>query len=126
MAWCFDDEVDEYGTWILESLETQTALVPRLWHLEVSNVLLVGERRKRISAEKSNEFLQLLQAIDIQTDSASSTIFEADLMNLARKHQLSSYDAVYLALAICEKLPIATQDKNLRNAARAQGLFLEF
>jgi hypothetical protein len=47
VAWCFTDEQDDYSQSILDALETTIAVVPYLWHLEVANVLLVGERRKR-------------------------------------------------------------------------------
>jgi predicted nucleic acid-binding protein len=41
---------------------------------------------------------------------------------LARKHRLSVYDAAYLALAKTEGLPLATLDRALEAAARAEGI----
>lgn len=40
------------------------------------------------------------------------------------KHQLSSYDAAYLDLALAENLPRATLDNNLRAAAKRAGVEL--
>ena len=41
---------------------------------------------------------------------------------LARKHRLSSYDAAYLELAMRLQLPLATLDRALAAAGRAEGL----
>ena len=47
IAWCFPDEQDDYSQSVLDALVSVPAFVPDLWHLEVANTLLVGERRKR-------------------------------------------------------------------------------
>ncbi len=49
MTWCFEDEISPYAELILGSLENSTAIVPSIWPLEVGNVLLVAERRKRLT-----------------------------------------------------------------------------
>jgi predicted nucleic acid-binding protein len=41
---------------------------------------------------------------------------------LAVKHGLSAYDAAYLALALAARLPLATFDRRLRDAAKAEGV----
>ena len=46
----------------------------------------------------------------------------ADTMHLARAHNLSSYDAAYLELAIRLGLPLAAQDGKLKTAAEAVGV----
>jgi predicted nucleic acid-binding protein len=43
---------------------------------------------------------------------------------LARKYQLSSYDGIYLQLAVDAGLPLATLDKGLRTAAVKAGVAL--
>lgn len=125
LAWCFEDESSDYVDKVLDCLEEQTAIVPRLWHLEVLNVLVMGERRQRIQAPEIQEFLELLQALDIQTDKHSPIIENDELLQLARMHQLSVYDATYLALALREKLPLATQDKRLRRVAESLNIYLK-
>jgi hypothetical protein len=48
VAWCFPDEHSPSTLAILRSLAPDfQAVVPVLWPLEVANVLLVGERRRR-------------------------------------------------------------------------------
>jgi predicted nucleic acid-binding protein len=47
-----------------------------------------------------------------------------DILNLARDHNLSSYDASYLDLAIKKGLPLATLDKKMRKAAKSMNVEL--
>lgn len=49
MAWCFGDEGNSYAEAVLESLDSAEAFVPVIWPLEVGNVLLVAERKKRLA-----------------------------------------------------------------------------
>ena len=50
MAWCFPDEATRETEDLLDSLANDNrAYAPSIWPLEVTNVLLVGERRNRIS-----------------------------------------------------------------------------
>jgi predicted nucleic acid-binding protein len=45
-------------------------------------------------------------------------------MPLARRNQLSAYDATYLELAAREQAPLATCDEALRVAAKREGVAL--
>jgi predicted nucleic acid-binding protein len=45
-------------------------------------------------------------------------------MRIARVQGLSVYDAAYLELALRERLPIATLDRRLADAARLMGVQL--
>lgn len=127
MSWCFQDEQadNNYASQILSKMESESALVPRLWHLEVLNVLMVAERQRRITAEQSDAFLQSLSVLPIETDPMPVTIQDKEVIALARKYQLSAYDTAYLALAIGEDLQIATRDKGLSAAARALKILIE-
>ena len=49
MSWCFKDETNPYADQVLERLSEATAFVPAIWPLEVINVLLLAERKKRLS-----------------------------------------------------------------------------
>ncbi len=120
MAWCFEDEVTPYTEAVLDRLETTTALVPPIWQLEVANVLLVSERRKRLTQAQTARFGELLRALPI-------TLAERDegldsLVAVGREHNLSAYDASYLALALASGLPLATGDAKLRAAAERAGV----
>lgn len=49
---------------------------------------------------------------------------ERAMIDLAREHRLSVYDAAYLELAIRRQLPLASLDRQLRAAAVASGVAL--
>jgi len=122
MAWCFEDETNPYADAVLDSLIDNAALAPSIWPLEVGNVLLVAERRNRISQPDSMRFLELLSSLPIKIESFSEQrMFEA-VLNLARNLGLSSYDASYLDLAMQTGLKLATLDQSLRKAADRCGV----
>ena len=123
-AWCFEDEETKYARDILSRAEQINFFVPAIWPVEMVNVLMVNERRKRITAADTARAVTLFNELAIQVDRPPSLQpFDATLL-LARAHKLSSYDASYLELALREGLPLATLDTQLRNAAIAAGVQL--
>jgi len=87
--------------------------------------LLVAERKKRQRIPKSQEFLVLLSNLPIRVEKSSDAQRPLkEMLVLAREHQLSSYDASYLDLALRLGLPLATRDKSLRRAAEKCGVTL--
>ena len=118
MTWCFKDEDNQYSDVILNKLESASAFVPSIWPLEVTNVLLVAERKNRIGEADSMRFITLLSELPIVVDQEPPDRMLKEIFALARKHNLSSYDASYLDLAMRKGLPIATLDKNLLAAAK--------
>ena len=122
VAWCFEDETTPYTESILNALVKGEALVPGIWPLEVSNVLVNAERRKRITRAKVTRFLQLLGDFPITVDTEGVARVFTEVLSVAREHGLSAYDAAYLELALREGFPLATLDAPLRNAARRAGV----
>jgi predicted nucleic acid-binding protein len=96
IAWLFHDEADPYADAVVARLPALEMLVPRLWHLEISNVLLVGERRGRCSQADTTTWLSYLSALPIVLDGATETRAWSDTLNIARQHGLTLYDAAYL------------------------------
>src|SRR5439155_20268491 len=68
LAWCFPDEKAPYPELVLDSLPYARAFVPSLWHLEVANCLVVGERRKRSTQDDTESWLSFLSALPIVVD----------------------------------------------------------
>ena len=120
-AWLFSDETEPRADAVLARLAEYGAFVPQLWHLEIRNVLLVAERRGRISMDETEELLDALSELPIQTDTTPDL---AAAFALARGHGLSFYDALYLELAQRLSGALATLDAQLARAAAAQGLAL--
>jgi len=125
MIWCFESEATPYTEAILAQMgQGEQAWVPALWRLEVVNALLKAKRQGRVSVERAEEFLTQLREFAIESDDQSLAKADTELFQLGLQHQLSSYDAAYLELAMRRKLPLATQDNNLINAARAKAVSL--
>ena len=122
IAWCFEDEADPAVDGLLDSLKAQGAVVPALWPLEVTNVLLQAERRGRITMVTVDGRRAAFEALPITVDTTSWLRTGAAILGLARLHGLTIYDAAYLELATRQRLPLATRDKALGRAAAAVGV----
>ena len=118
-CWAFEDEDHPRADLALRRVRTEEAVVPSLWWFEVRNILVVNERRKRITESGTTSFLRDLNRIPIRVDRVP---VETEVLRLARAHRLSVYDAAYLELARREGLPLATLDRDLAGAARAEGV----
>lgn len=121
VCWAFPDEQSEMADSALNVFSQEGAVVPLQWWFEIRNVLVLGERRRRITPAQSAEFFTLLHTLPIRLDELPDS---ARVLNLARKHGLSFYDAAYLELAKRENLPLATLDNALADAARAESIAL--
>ena len=120
MSWCFDDEVTPRLDELLDRVAVDGAVVPPLWRLEVSNVLLAAQRRARVTEAQVARFVELLEGLPISVEPEGAAI--SQLIAVGREHELSAYDAEYLILAARCGLPLATSDEHLRAAATAAGV----
>lgn len=121
LAWCFPDEHAPYPQAVLDSLASMQAVVPPLWLYEVSNGLLVSERRKRSTQADTVNWLKFLYLLPIKTDDTTSPTGN-DLVILARTNDLSTYDAAYLELALRRGLALATLDGKLKIVSSMLGV----
>jgi len=101
------------------------AVVPALWHLEMSNGLVVAERRSILTSADVDQAMMDIEQIGVQAVDTDSIVVSArQSLATARTFRLSAYDAVYLDLARRERLPLATLDDRLRSAAAQAGVEL--
>jgi predicted nucleic acid-binding protein len=119
ITWAMRDEDHPLADLAFLELQSGSAIVPGIFWYEIRNILVLNERRNRIMPDDSNQFLHDLEQFSIDLDFPHDGAF---LMDLSRKHKLSVYDAAYLAIAIRERLPLATLDDDLRDAALAAGV----
>jgi predicted nucleic acid-binding protein len=122
LSWCFADEATPYSRSVLATLQTTYAVVPALWPFEVANVLALAERRQRMTQEGIAEFLDTLRRLPIQIERREALWLWQAILPLARKHQLSAYDAAYLELARREGISLATLDRDLQEAGNTLGV----
>jgi predicted nucleic acid-binding protein len=118
-CWAFVEENHPIADLALERIRTDEARVPALWWFEIRNILIVNERRKRVTESDTVAFLRYLGRLRVMVDRSPE---EADVLTLARRHRLSVYDASYLELARRDGISLATLDKQLGAAASATGV----
>lgn len=112
---------DEQSAWaeeVVSVVARMGARAPMLWELEVVSGLRSAELRGRISAGDADAALTLLSRLPIRLEQPSAQA----VLRLSREHALSAYDAAYLAVAVRHGVPLASHDRALEAAARAEGL----
>lgn len=100
-------------------LPMRGGVAPRIWRYEFRNALVTNERRGRISSEQASRILAASLALNVEIDESHD---EAQLLDFARRFDLTTYDAAYLEVAFRRNLPLATFDRRLRKAADAIGV----
>ena len=120
-GWYLPEQATRYSQTIATQLESDRALVPALWQLELANVLKTACTRGKLSLDAAREILDTLGTLPIEIDAGPGP-GQRQLFELAMRYKLSSYDAAYLELAMRHGLPIATQDSQLKEAATAAGV----
>ncbi|MDZ7589701.1 MAG: type II toxin-antitoxin system VapC family toxin [Rubrivivax sp.] len=119
-AWFLSDEATPYTEAALEATTDRDIWFPEVWSLEICNLLLSAQRRRRIDDAKCRQLVARAQALRVRVDHEAVTMATID--ELAARHALSAYDAAYLELALRRRLPVATADKALLAAMRVSGV----
>lgn len=117
LTWYFEDETTPATDAVLDRVAETGAIVPGLWRLEVANAFLSALRRKRISTDYRDGSFAVLAQLPIRTDADTDAHVWTTTLRLAERFGLTIYDATYLELAQRRGLPLATLDKELREAA---------
>jgi predicted nucleic acid-binding protein len=126
LAWAVDHPEPTGAREIRQSfLSGRLAIVPSLWVLEIANGLVQAERRGKLDIAEVEQARGLYESmmsnyIEVQTDSPQAGF--RGIQEIARKHQLTAYDASYLFLALQHRLPLATLDNSLSAAAKKSGV----
>lgn len=122
MAWCFEDEKNDYCDACLGALENEQAVVPAIWPLEVANALIMAHRRRRIAADQIAEFIGFVSTLNIVVEPPPTRDRLLEIASIGERWKLSAYDAAYLELAQRFGCPLAAQDGKLRRASIAAGV----
>lgn len=108
-----------YGLWAEGIIAAGSLHAPELVRVEVANTLRRLERAQDITRAAANAAYEDLMQLNLELfsfDPFAERIWEL-------RHNLTSYDAWYVALAEALKLPLATLDARL---ARAKAVACDF
>lgn len=118
-AWLLPDESNELAEQARLAMKSEDALAPDLLLHEIRNILVMSERRNRVTAEGALSLLLALRKVPLIILAIKDDL---GVLQLAREHRLSGYDATYLALAVAQNTALVTLDRKLDAAARVAGL----
>ena len=122
-SWFLPDENSELAAWVLDQMQTGLSVAaPSVWPLEMTNILLQAERRKRLSREVREAALDRLETIRVAVLPPPSAVEMRSVRRLAEKHRLTAYDAEYLRVARLQFYALASADRELVLAARRDGV----
>ena len=113
-------DIGPNGAWAENVLATGTVYAPELARAEATNILRRLERAQQIATSEANAAQEDLMQLDVETfpfDLFADRIWEL-------RHNVTSYDAWYVALAEALQLPLATLDKRLSTASGTACEFL--
>jgi predicted nucleic acid-binding protein len=116
-AWLLPDKQGAALDGILQQRERLFA--PRLLWSELRNTLIVQEIRGRIAPSAADRALRMVESLDLAFDEAAHS---RQVMDLARRHGITVYDAMYAELASRLGMPLLSEDKALRRAALSEGI----
>ena len=122
VAWFVRKQATAYTDRVRARAKREPLHVPAVWPLEVSNALLVLQRRGNISENAAKTASDLLGDLVVTVHQDRLTIPE--LLVFAAKYRLSAYDASYLDLALSLRLPLACRDGALQRALSSAGVRL--
>jgi predicted nucleic acid-binding protein len=126
LAWLLPDETSERASVFRAAVENGAeSWIPAHWWLEIGNGLLMAERRRRITAEQVAQAMSLVGTLPFEEDEETAEQMPARTFALARKHNLTIYDAAYLELAQRRGAALATFDEQLLKAAAKEKVSTE-
>lgn len=109
----FSDKVQRLFAKLAEDPQTEIH-VPDLFYIECANILLKYTRRFDRPLKDSLADVQDLNSLALKVTSTADLI--EDALQLAKKKNLTAYDACYAVLAQKLELPLITADVPMANA----------
>lgn len=97
----------------MTAIAAEGGFVPGNFFGEIAQALGRAEREKRISSDDVMQIIAILSSLDLRIVDVSL----AEIVTIARKHNVSAYDAMYLGAALRHNAPLATFDRTLKRAA---------
>lgn len=123
LPWFLVDERTAFTDSLLDAINRIEYWAPSVWRLEVPNALLVAEKKRRIDRARRLEALDQASRLRVKVDPAPPDM--QAISAVAERRQLSTYDAAYLELAMRQGFGLITLDRQLAQAALAEGVAVQ-
>jgi len=120
-SWVLKDEKSTLGDSILYEVTGLRRITTGVFWYEYRNILVSNKRRRRLTEEEMPACLAEIQLLKIEEYDLTDHQW---IITLALKHNLSAYDAAYLALALQESAILGTNDRKLARGALLEGVEL--
>jgi predicted nucleic acid-binding protein len=123
VAWCLEDESSEVAEAAVERLMAEGGIAPAHWPIEIASALRSAERRGRLDEASIGRLRPRLMSLPIEILPVEFST-ALNVIDTARRHDLTVYDACYLDLADIRGVGLATVDARLAEACRVAGIQL--
>jgi len=124
MGWLLQSQADDLTVATETALGNDAGWVPGHFAIEVSRSLRSQERRNLLTAGMVDEALRRLGDIPLRQDADAALEHLAEIVTLARSHNMRVADAGYVELSLRTGFPLATRDNALAAAAAKAGAAL--
>ena len=121
VAWCLEDESSEAADAAVNRVMAEGGIAPAHWPIEIASALRSAERRGRLDEASIGRLRPRLTALPIEILPVEFST-ALSVIETARRHDLSVYDACYLDLADIRGVGLATVDVRLAQACRVAGI----
>jgi predicted nucleic acid-binding protein len=123
LPWFLEDERSAFTDAVFASLHRGEFWTAAIWCLEFPNALLAAEKRRRIDRATRLWILDRAVLLGLRIEAQPPDLRAVSA--LAERHGLTTYDAAYLELAVRQGFGLITLDRQLANAAAAEGVPLQ-
>lgn len=118
-----EDEQDAYGLNVIEAMQTHKVLAPCYLLIELANVLQYATKQGRITNAVAVAHMKYAAALPVDWEPLpSDPAYALGIYGLADALNITTYDAMYLELALRFEVPLATLDKHLIKATKQCGV----
>lgn len=117
IAWLMTEKLPSADTDVYNDLPDNVLVVPSHWPLEISNALRSRIKSNRISISDFHDIMERFDLLNVEVQSPLELDEIGPLAQFAVTHELTTYDAAYVQLALQRRVPLATLDRAMRTAA---------
>jgi predicted nucleic acid-binding protein len=107
---------------LLDEASSHVFVAPHIFPSEIRNVLLMLERRGRLTPDQTRRAMTALSNYGVSIEPPPAPNVYDDILDLARQERLTVYDATYLWEAMHGGFTLASRDSDLLAAASRNGV----